>query len=75
MKENILEHIQPKEAFGASLLGELRGEESTEQVPFALSRHHCIPVSPKGVVESKKENASLWKCILVHSIRVNKIIS
>lgn len=74
IKESILEHIQPREAFGACPLGKLRGEESTEKVPFALSKHHRTPVSPKGAVESKKGNSSLWTCTLVYSTRANKII-
>lgn len=74
MKESILEYIQPREAFRAGPLGELRGEESTEKMPFALSKHHWIPVLPRGAVESKKGNSSLWKYILFHSVRANKII-
>lgn len=70
-----MEHIQLREAFGACPLEkELRGEESTEKMPFALSEHQWIPVSPKGAVKSKKGTPSLRKCILSHSTRANKII-
>lgn len=72
--KRILDYIQPREAQEASPWGELGDKESIEQVPFALSKHHRILVSPKGAVDSKKGNSCLWKCILIHSIRANKII-
>lgn len=34
MKESIRDHIHPREAFRASPLGELRGEESTGRCPW-----------------------------------------
>jgi hypothetical protein len=38
MRESILDYVQPN--IRASPLGELKGEENTEKMPFAPSKHH-----------------------------------